>query len=51
MSTFIGLLGSFFLDFLIGEVVYSINECTLTFSTACITVIPKIGSDFIGALA
>ena len=51
MSTFIGLLSSFFLDFLIGEVVDAIIECTLTFATVCFTAIPKIGSVFIGALA
>lgn len=51
MISFIKLLGSIFLDFLIGEVVDGIIECTLTFATACFTAIPKIGSVFIGALA
>ncbi len=51
MSTFIGLLGSIFLDFLIGEVVDAIIECTLTFATTCFTAIPKIGSVFVGAIA
>lgn len=51
MSTFLGLIASFFLDFIIGEVVDAIIECTLTFATVCFTAIPKIGSVFIGAIA
>ena len=51
MSTFLGLLASFFLDFLIGEVVDAIIEVTMSFATVCFTAIPKIGSVFIGAIA
>ena len=51
MLSFVKLLGTIFLDFLIGEVVDSIIECALSFATACFTAIPKIGSVFIGAIA
>lgn len=51
MISFIKLLGSIVLDFLIEEVVDGIIECALSFTTACFTAIPKIGSVFIGAIA
>ena len=51
MLTFLSIVSSFFLDFLIGEVVDAIIEVTLSFATMCFTTIPKIGSVFIGAIA
>ncbi len=51
MLSFLTIIGSFFLDFLIGEVVDAIIEVTLSFATVCFTAIPKIGSVFIGAIA
>lgn len=51
MTTFLSIIGTFFLDFLIGEVVDAIIEVTLSFATVCFTAIPKIGSVFIGAIA
>lgn len=51
MISFLTVIGSFFLDFLIGEVIDAIIEVTMSFATVCFTAIPKIGSVFIGAIA